>query len=224
VTHYSKLAAEWMDAQGAKVGDKWNVDETMVSIDGDKSWVWNVMDSETRFLLATTVSRTRTMAATRAPLQKAKAATSTTPTEIRTDGMPAYPEAIKREFGRRHGPGDSDPLPKQGNSRNFSWFSPHKVVPSIRAPESNNIVERLNGSQRDRTRPMRGFDTMPGTAALMEGWRVHYDLVRTHLSLGKTPGEAAGLPAIPGFKWAEILKLATSRNVTPVAEGIGPDD
>ncbi|EQD78665.1 Integrase catalytic region, partial [mine drainage metagenome] len=49
VTEYSRLAGEWLNAQGAKVGDKWNVDETMVSIDGDKHWVWNVMDAETRF-------------------------------------------------------------------------------------------------------------------------------------------------------------------------------
>ncbi len=55
----------------------------------------------------------------------------------------------------------------------------------------------------------------------MEGWRVHYDLVRTHLVIGTTPGVAAGMPEIPGFKWAEILRLATSRSLTEVAERTG---
>ena len=50
VTESSQLAGEWLNAQGAKVGERWNVDETVVSVDGDKHWVWNVMDSETRFL------------------------------------------------------------------------------------------------------------------------------------------------------------------------------
>ncbi len=30
IVRYSKLAAEWMDAQGAKVGERWHVDETTV--------------------------------------------------------------------------------------------------------------------------------------------------------------------------------------------------
>ncbi len=56
---------------------------------------------------------------------------------------------------------------------------------------------------------MRGFDTMQGTTSIMGGYRVHYDLVRTHLALGTTPGVAAGMPEIAGFKWAEILRMAT---------------
>ncbi len=216
VTHYSELAAKWLDAQGAKVGEKWNVDETVVSVDGDKRWVWNVMDAETRFLLATHVSKNRSLANTRAPLQKARRATRTLPEEIRTDGMSAYPAAIKKEFGRYRRPGDD---PANWKISAHAHYSPHKVVPSIRAPESNNLIERLNGSQRDRTRPMRGFDTMRGTAALMEGWRVHYDAVRTHLALGVTPAEAAGLPDLGTFKWRTILDLATNRSVTPVLEG-----
>jgi hypothetical protein len=61
---------------------------------------------------------------------------------------------------------------------------------------------------------MRGFDTVGGTGAVMGGYPVHYDLARTHLALGTAPGVAAGLPEIPGFKWTEVLRLATSRNVT----------
>lgn len=45
-------------------------------------------------------------------------------------------------------------------------------------------------------------------------WRVHYNMVRTHQTLGKTPGEAADLPPLKGFKWHEILKLASTRKET----------
>ena len=212
VTHYSRLAAEWMDSQGAKVGERWHVDETVVSVDGDKHFVWNLMDSETRFLIATHVSRTRTMAHTRAPFRKAKAVTATIPKEIRSDGMPAYPEAIKKEFGRYRR--STDPPGSLKNQGSKAMWSPHKVVPSIRAEESNNILERLNGSMKDRTKVMRGFDTAVGTAALVDGWRVHYDMVRNHIALGTTPGIAAGLPELTGFKWRALLDLATNRRVT----------
>ncbi len=155
---------------------------------------------------------------TRAVFQKVKGATDVTPTEIRTDGMGAYPVAIRREFGRYRKPGDAPRDMKEGANK-ANW-TPHRVVPSIRAPDSNNIMERLNGSQRDRTRPMRGFDTQRGCAALTEGWRVNHNLVRTHLALGTTPSEAAGLPPIEGFKWRAILDMAVHRKVT--SEGEAP--
>jgi transposase-like protein len=212
VTHFGKLAAEWMDKQGAQTGERWHIDETVVSVDGDKRWVWNVLDAETRFLLATHVSANRSIANTRAPIHKAKQVASKEPEEILTDGMTAYPEAIRKEFGRYRRPGDTLANWKIGSHMHYS---PHRVVPSIRAPESNNLVERLHGSEKDRIRPMRGFDTMDGTAALMEGYRAHYNLVRRHIALGTTPGLAAGLPDLGGFRWRTLIDLAVRRNDTP---------
>jgi putative transposase len=191
IAHFSKVAAEWMDRQGAAVGEKWHVDETVVSINGQRSYVWNVLDAETRFLLATHVSRDRGMADTRAPLHKAKEVADGRPTEVFTDGMKAYPAAVYKEFGT------------------MGRHSPHHRVPSIRAPESNNLVERLHGTEKERIKVMRGFDNPNGTSALMEGFRVHYNLVRDHSHLGKTPGEAAGIAPIGGFRWSEILRLAS---------------
>jgi hypothetical protein len=92
--------------------------------------------------------------------------------------------------------------------------SPHKVVPSIRAEESNNRIERLHGTEKSRIKVMRAFDQPDGAAALMDGWRVHYDMIRTHQALGMTPAEAADIPSLSGFKWHELLKLATTRRDT----------
>jgi putative transposase len=190
LVRYSRLAAEWMDRQGAGVGGRWHIDETVVSIDGKRHYVWNVLDAETRFLLATYVSRDRNMADTRAPLHKAKGVADENPVEVFSDGMGAYPRAIHNEFGR-------------GSA------SPHRRVPSIRAPESNNLVERLHGTEKERIKVMRGFDNPKGTAALMEGFRVHYNMVRDHQSLGTTPGVLAGLAPLGGFRWSRLLALAT---------------
>jgi transposase-like protein len=220
IVHFSKVAAKWMDAQGAKVGERWHVDETVVSVDGDRHYIWNVLDAETRFLLATHVSRDRSMADTRAPLHKAKRVTEDRPLEVFTDGMMAYPEAVKQEFGRRPLPGDRTSDPK-ANLR--TWYSPHRRVPSIRAPESNNLVERLHGTEKERIKVMRGFDTQDGTAALVEGFRVHYNLVREHQALGATPGSVAGLPNVSGFRWFEILQMAGGKVPTPTPE-IGTEE
>src|SRR5580700_5082595 len=153
VTHFGKVAAEWMDAQKVATGERWHVDETVVSVDGVNQYVWNVLDADTRFLLAMHVSHNRSLTNTRAPLWKAKAASSTVPTEIFTDGMTTYPEAIKREFGRYKRADEPRSSLKNGGSK--AMYTPHRRVPSIRAPESNNLVERLHGSEKDRIRPMR---------------------------------------------------------------------
>ena len=56
---------------------------------------------------------------------------------------------------------------------------------------------------------MRAYDNDRGAEALSEGCQVHYDLVRPHFALeGTTPGEAAGLTAIRGFRWLQTLKAA----------------
>ncbi len=212
IAHYSKLAAEWMDSQNAKVGEKWHVDETVVNVNGENRYLWNVMDSETRMLLATHISRTRSIPETRTPLIKAKDMTEVRPQLIFTDGMHAYKPAIRKEFGRHAR--KEDHITGAGR-----MFNPHRVVPSIRAERSNNRIERLHGTEKSRTKVMRAFDQDHGAAMLMDGWRVHYDMIRTHQAIGKTPAEAAGIPPLAGFKWHELLKLATTRKVTPM-EGV----
>jgi len=193
VAHYSQLAAEWMDRQGARTGERWHIDETVVNVNGSPRYLWNVLDRDSRFLLATHVSEGRGLDDTRAPLHKAKAVTPDRPMEVFSDGMISYPRAVRKELGYR----SEDRI-----------VNPHRRVPSIRAPESNNLVERLHGTEKERIKVMRGFDNEHGTGALMEGFRAHYNMVRDHQTLGTTPGVAAGIPALTGFRWHELLKQA----------------
>jgi putative transposase len=220
VAYYSRIAAEWMDAQGAKVGTQWHVDERVVNVNGENHYLWNIMDADTRFLLASRISKGRGIPEARAAFKAAKRATVVEPTEIRSDGYPGYPEAIKREFGRYRRAGDA---PKRYGAGCPSMWTPHRVVPSIRAPESNNILERLNGTQKDRTKGMRAYDNDRGASALSLGWQVHYNLVRPHLTLGKTPGEAAGIAPIGGFRWRTILELAAQAHRTEAPDWRTPE-
>ena len=56
---------------------------------------------------------------------------------------------------------------------------------------------------------MRGFDQDHGCASLMEGFRVHYNLVKNHQALGCTPCEATGNIGVDGFRWLNIIQNAT---------------
>lgn len=208
VRYYSKLAAEWMDAQGARTGDRWHIDETVVNVNGRNEYLWNVLDGESRFLLATHISHDRSLENTRVPIHKAKAVTPDRPDDVLTDGMNSYPVAVGKELGRKATPMDDPKLVRGGR------FNPHHRVPSIRARESNNKIERFHGTEKERIKVMRAFDNLSGASGIAEGFRVHYNLVREHQALGMTPGEAAGIPLGPQFRWKAILNAVT-RNETP---------
>ena len=51
-----------LDDQKIDAGPEWVADEHQVTIGGEKYWVFNVMDSKTRFLLSVHLSRERTTA------------------------------------------------------------------------------------------------------------------------------------------------------------------
>ena len=194
---YSKLASEWMDNQNTPTSQRWHIDETVLKVDGKHRYLWNVLDSESRYLLATHVSKNRGLQDARTPIKKAKKATNDRPQEVLTDGMISYPRAIVKELGKR------------GVEGTRGFWSPYKRVPSIKAKNSNNRIERLHGTEKERTKVMRGFDQEHGCQTLMEGFRVHYNLVKTHQALGCTPSEATGNTDINGFKWLEIIQKAT---------------
>jgi hypothetical protein len=66
---------------------------------------------------------------------------------------------------------------------------------------------------------MRAFENEWGTAALSEGFLVHYNVVRTHQTLGIPPGAVAGLVDMGRFRWYEILRRAAVATPTvPVPE------
>jgi len=196
VTRYSAMAVRWMNALQARTGERWHVDETVINADGKQQYLCNVLDAKSRFLLATHVSRLGGIAATRVPVRQEKAATPDRPMEVFTDGMHSYSKAIGRELSYRAKPG---------------LVNPHVHVRSIRAKKSNNLIERLHGTEKDRIRVMRGFDGKRTAASVMEGFRVHYNMVQTHEALGTTPAVAAGLPDLGGFRWKEILHRANRR-------------
>lgn len=195
IEQYSRLASEWMNKQEIHTSERWHFDETVVNVNGKARFLWNILDSKSRYLLAIHVSENRSLQNARIPLKKAKQVTNDRPSEIYTDGMMSYPKAIIKEFGRSGG--------------HTGYTSPHVRVASIRARMSNNLIERFHGSEKERVKVMRGFDKEDGCKTIMEGFRVHYNLIRDHQSLGITPGEAVGLPKIEGFRWLNVLKKAT---------------
>ncbi len=200
VARFAPQAAKWMDSLSPESGDQWNIDETVVSVDGKPRWVWNILDATTRFLLAARSTKLRRTRDARALIRSAKRATPDRPASVLTDGLAGYRKAVSRELAFRSPNG---------------LVSPHVRVPSIRANPSNNLVERLHGTEKDRIKVMRGFHGPRGLRIFVDGFRTHYNVVRRHSALPSTPAAASGLPDPGPFRWKGILEAAERKTFRP---------
>jgi hypothetical protein len=90
----------------------------------------------------------------------------------------------------------------------------------IRARETNNIVERLHETVKERVKPMRGFKNEDSARIILEGYVANYNYARPHMSLkGKTPAEEAGIE-VKG--WKQLIENAIQTEIVQpkASEGI----
>jgi putative transposase len=156
------------------------------------AFLWNVVDKETRFLLASKVSENRDANGAIAALQLAiKNANGNLPDAVNTDAHRSYREAVSKTFS----PTSVDHIAKCGINK------PHA---------NNNRIERLNGTLRERVKVQRGWKSKKSQIA--EGQMIHYNFVKPHQALkGKTPAEASGLSIEGQSKWRELDLKAIER-------------
>ena len=184
VRDYTDEAKELTADMKAQVGDEWVADEMAVKVGGWQMWNFNVMDTKTRYILASHLSRTRTLKATVETMEKAKAAAGKDPNTIKTDKMTSYRPAITKVF------------PK----------TLHIKSQGLRSTLNNNMSERLQGTYRSREKTLRGLDSKESAQRYLDGWTITYNHMRGHEALkNDTPGQRA--KANPPFtEWADVVK------------------
>jgi len=145
----------------------------MIKVAGQNIWLWDVIEARSRFLLATHLTMTRNMRSAVAVLAEANGRTIGTPSYIVSDGMPAYPDAIERVFGA-----DSEHIQAKG----------------LTAEINTNIIERFQGTVKERTKVMKAFRNIDTLIQFTDGFLVYYNYFKPHHSLkGKTPAEVANV-------------------------------
>ena len=182
------------------VSGVYHVDEMVVNVRKEKNdkghsqWLWNLMDSTTRFWICSKISQTRNVNDARAVFQDAKAR-SPKPLAIVHDGLASYDEAYRKEFWTLGGD-------RTKNIRSVS----------VRKNGLNQKIERLNGVFRDRERVMHGMDHAESAQKLVDACRIHYNFVREHGSIKKTPAEQAGIKLDLGQNRIEnLIKIAIQK-------------
>jgi transposase-like protein len=170
------------------VGDVWIADETVIKIDRKKYWLFDCIDAKTRFLLASHLSPNRGTREARALMEKATERANKTPKVVMTDKLAAYLDGIELAFG-------ADAEHRQG--------SPFDVQ------TNTNLIERFQGTLKDRTKVLRGLKRPDTARKFIEGWLIHYNYFRPHISLkGKTPAQKAGI-VLSANDWLDVVRQPT---------------
>lgn len=191
ILKFTQIMNDYANKLKPNTSENWHVDEQNVKVRGKWLWSWNLLDSETRFLIANTISENREINDAKRVFQEAKEITDN-PKNIITDGLWSYEKAIKKEFATR------------------TSGIKHIRLSTIREKPNNNLIERFHSTFRERDKVMRGFKAEHTTEAFSEGFRTYYNFIRNHQGLMNfTPSEVAGINLELGQnRWLGLLKLS----------------
>lgn len=191
IMKYSKLVSQYVETLSPQLLGIYHVDETAIRCKGIQKWFWEIIDEQTKFLVAGHLSKTRTTEDAVQLFEKSIKVAKRKPTSIYCDGLPAYVDGYNKVFYTMKKEGRPELIRKIG----------------IRNIHNQNSVERLHATLKDRLRPARGLKDEETVRTLLEGWVVHYNYVRKHQTLKMTPAQASGLNVEPD--WNVLVKEAT---------------
>ena len=193
IRKYVTLMEQYAKILRPQLSGVWHADEMKVNVHGQWQWLWNIMDSDTRYILASHVAQGRGAAEAQETFQIAKKNSNPEgePTFLITDGLASYQSAASREF------------------RN----TVHIAKVGIQGEVNNNRIERLHGTMRERNKVMRAIKKPD--SPFIEGQRIYYNHIRPHQGLnGKTPAEAAGLESQLGQnKWLGLIRQSARAKI-----------
>jgi transposase-like protein len=203
VNKYTNEAIRQTKDLHPKVGNVWIADETYIKTDAktkDPKGVvfWDIIDADTRFLLASRITTTRSTQDAKQLMELAAQRANKTPTAVITDKLAAYIDGIELAFG-------SDARHRQG--------SPFNVE------HNTSLIERFHNTLKDRTKVMRDLRDRHTLKRFTDGYLVHYNFFRPNMALNnKTPAEAAGL-AYQNHSWTDVVGVKK----VPIAQILKPE-
>ena len=191
VEKFTPIAVNHFKDVHPKVGDEWIADETVIALDKHKKvWFFDIIDSRTRFLLASRATFSRTTRDAQILIERAIKRAGKEPKVVITDKLASY---LDVSYGK-------DAEHRQG--------SPFRIKAS---GESTSQIERFHGTIKERTKVMRAFRDIETLHQFMDGYLVYYNFFKPNEALnGKTPAEAAKVD-YQVKNWKDLCHLPVSK-------------
>ena len=181
MSEYSKSIRPW-------TGYRWHCDEIYLKIRGQGRWLFAVMDSFSRTILAYEVSHTKMNFDPYQMFVAARTQAGVSPWVLVTDGLQVFCAAATKAFWCRKG----------------FRFTHVRDIHLQKKFNNNNLHERLNGKFKDRIKTVRGFKSED--PALIHLMMIHHNFFRSHSGIGNiTPAEKAGIRIQGSDKWMTFI-------------------
>jgi transposase-like protein len=195
VRKFSELLDKYTTSLTPQLSGVWNCDEMKTKmaheepINGERFyWLWNALDNQSRYLVASHLTRGRTHKDAHAFFEVAKTQAKKDPKVLFTDGLDSY----------------------RGEYAPIKEAPAHIANVGIRSHMGNHRVERLHNSMREREKVMRHLKKAQSADKIFKGYRAYYNFVRPHMALeNHTPAQAASIPVELGTnKWLDLIRQA----------------
>ena len=191
IVRFTKKMNDYVKQFTPTTGDTWHADEQFVptrtgsgDARGNFAYAWNVLDGDTRFLIASRLTQYRERNQARAVMRTARNNTKNEPKTIVTDKLHAYREAVRLNF-------------PDANHYQYKGFKDNP---------QNNKIERFHGTFRERDKVMRGLKSIKTAQLFAESFKTYYNFIRPHEGLnGLTPAQVAGIEL--GLKENRFISL-----------------
>ncbi|MGI0072415.1 MAG: DDE-type integrase/transposase/recombinase [Nitrosotalea sp.] len=180
---YTQIMKGYVDNLIPKKSQVWSVDEMMLNVKDTKpiggkgfyDWMWSIIDPQTKFVIASEISKKREIADAQMLFLSGKEKTHSTPNYIITDALHSYEKAFRNEFDIRK--------------------TAHIKTKSLSEGFANRPIERYHNEVRSVIKSKRGLGNDKSTQEFADGYRIYHNYCRPHSGLPDkiTPAEAAGI-------------------------------
>jgi putative transposase len=184
VRRFTKEAIK--QAKGFKpiVGNQWVADETYMKLGKRNVYFWDIMDADTRYLLATHVSFTRSGRDAKRLMDLAQERAGKSPKIVVTDKLAAYIMAIEDTFG-------ADSKHRRGG--------PFDLV------NSTSLIERFHRTLEQRTRVFQKYKDIDDIRLLTDGWLINYNFFKQNEGCGNIPPAQVMSKVVPFKDWNGVV-------------------
>jgi len=202
ILKFSKVMEKYSKTLTPKTSGVWNADETLVlskrgkekdNPNGNFDYLWNVMDKDTKFLLASINSgRSRKSEDAQKVFTEAYKVNVKMPNQIIVDGYKGYEDGCRKTF------------------RN--WGSERKVkftsIKGHRKQVNNNAIENLHAHMKEMQKVRRGVTE---TQDYADGFKVFHNFIKVCEKDKLTPAERCGIKT-EGNRWQALLLNSIKQN------------
>lgn len=185
VERFTKLAIREVEDFHPVVGDRWVADETYMKLKRRNVYFWDIIDADSRYLLATHVSFSRSGRDAKRLMDKAQKHAGKTPKVVVTDKLRSYISGIEDAYGA-----DSE----------------HKMGGPFDVENSTALIERFHRTLEQRTRVFQKYDDIDTIRLLTGGWLINYNFFKQNEGCGNIPPAQAMSKVVPFKDWNDVVR------------------